>query len=180
MHQIILIIFIQSLIFLTGCSSSWKITKTHEKNIHYSFETPPKWMISSKGPSTILSRHGPSLERILISKQKISEAQLNTNLRIYPEILPHELGEVLLSSIISSPGISNVVLTNMQISNIDSRNSVNITADYQVGDVTFTDFIYAFVDKQFLYQIRFIATKRHYFNESLDEFNSVVKSFKVR
>lgn len=167
-------------IMFAGCASGWKITGTKFKNPHYLFTPPPNWMMIYEGTSTILSKHGPSLERILIFRNKVTDQLPFTNLQIYPEMLPHELGEVILSRIIAAPQVSNVCLLEESVSEIDSIQAVRLTIEYQIDAIGFTDLIYAFTDGLFLYELRYTAAKRHYYGESISIFETLVKSFRLR
>ncbi len=167
-------------VIFAGCASGWKITGTKFKKPHYFFTPPPNWMIMYEGTSTILSKHGPSLEKILIFRNKITDQLPFTSLQIYPEMLPHELGEVILSRIIAAPQVSNVCLMEESVTEIDSRQAVRLTIEYQINAIGFTDLIYAFIDGLFLYELRYTAAKRYYYAESINTFETLVKSFRLK
>lgn len=181
MHQIArTLALLLSIIFFSGCASGWKLTSTRFKNSKYFFAPPPRWMITEEGSSAILSCHGPSLDKILIICHKVSDPFPFTNLRANPEMLPHELGEIIISRIIAAPQVSNVMLLDESISQVDNRPSVKLAVDYRINGIQFTDLIYAFIDGLFLYELRYTAAKRHYYQQNLNIFETVVKSFKVR
>jgi hypothetical protein len=178
MQKIILITI--SFLLVSGCASSWKMTRETCKNRYYSFTPPQKWMLFKQGSSVLLSCHGSTLDRIAITRRDIFEPLPNTLLKITPEMLPHELGEIIIARAIATPGVSNVILKELRPAVIDDMRGVKCTFDYQINDLKFTDIVYSVVDNFFRYELRFSATSRYYFVESTDAFESVVKSFRVR
>jgi hypothetical protein len=181
MQKIILIIFIQTILFvLSNCSSSWKITKEICKNSNYSFIPPQRWMVYKEGTSTLLSYHGTTIDRILITRRSITAPLPYTQLTISPGILPHELGELLFFRAVATPGVSNVILREIKTTTIDGRSGIKCRFDYQINDITYSDIVYGLIDSLFLYELRFSATKCVYFDESVINFESVVSSFRLR
>jgi hypothetical protein len=134
----------------------------------------------NQGSSVLLSCHGTTLDRISIIRQDIIGPFSNTLLKITPEMLPNELGEVVVARAIAAPGVSNVFLESMCPAYVDGISGVKCTFDYQINDLKFTDIVYSIIDNMYLYEIRFSATKRYYYNESVDAFESVVKSFRIQ
>ncbi|HEX2958309.1 MAG TPA: hypothetical protein VHO70_15855 [Chitinispirillaceae bacterium] len=176
-HLIIVVVFFP---LISGCSSSWKVTRETCKNRYYSFTPPPKWMLFKQGLSVLLSCHGTTLERISITRRDIITPLPNTLLKVTPEMLPHELGEVIVSRAMATPGVSNVVLRELCPAVVDGVPGVKCTFDYQINDLKFTDIVYSIVDILYLFEIRFSATRRYYYDESIDAFESIVKSFRLR
>ncbi|HEX3018748.1 MAG TPA: hypothetical protein VHP36_00530 [Chitinispirillaceae bacterium] len=175
----ITILLLLSLLF-AGCSSSWKMTGAKYKKPSYYFEPPPRWMISRDGPTALLSKHGPSLEKILILRQRTTDTLNHTKLKLYPEMLPHELGEVLLSRVIAAPQVTDVLLLKEEVTNVDYRQAVKLTVSYRINAIEFNEIIYAFIDRVFLYELRYCAVKRYYYEENLNTFETLVKGFKLR
>lgn len=181
MYKIILsVISIFFLTFLSGCSSSWKITKETCKNRYYTFNPPQRWMIQKKDAVTLLSSHGTTINRILLLRRSILEPLPYTQLQIKPDMHPHELTEIIYSRAVAAPGVSNVTLREIAPALIDTRPGVKCVLDYQINEILFTDIVYGFINDFFLYELRLSCTRRHYFNESLDQFESVVRSFRLR
>lgn len=178
MQKIILITI--TFLLVSGCASSWKMTRETSKNRYYSFTPPQKWMVFEQGSSTLLSCHGTTLDRISIIRKDIMEPFPATLLKITPEMLPHELGEVVVARAIATPGVSNIFLKEMRPAVIDGTPGVKCTFNYQINDLKFTDIVYSVIDNFYLYELRFSATSRYYYDESIDDFESVVKSFRLR
>jgi hypothetical protein len=95
-------------------------------------------------------------------------------------MLPNELGEVVVARAIAAPGVSNVFLESMCPAYVDGISGVKCTFDYQINDLKFTDIVYSCIDGFYLYEIRYSAASRNYYEESIDAFESVVKSFRLR
>jgi hypothetical protein len=181
MQKVILLIFgIVFLSFLSGCSSSWKITRETSKNRYYTFVPPQHWMLLKKEASTLLSCHGTTIDRILLLRRSIMEPLPNTQLQIKPEMLPHELGGLIYSRAVATPGVSNVILREIAPAIIDSKPGVRCVLDYRINEILFTDVVYGFIYEFFLYELRLSSTKRYYLDENLDHFESVVRSFRLR
>jgi hypothetical protein len=167
-------------LLVSGCASSWKITRETSKSRYFSFTPPPKWMQFNQGSSVLLSCHGTTLDRISIIRRDITEPFPNTLLQVSPGMLPHELGEVIVARAIATPGVSNVFLQSMSPTYVDGISGVKCTFDYQINDLKFTEVVYSIIDYINIYEIRFCAAKRYYYNESLDVFESLVKSFRIQ
>ncbi len=165
---------------LSGCSSSWKITKETCRNRYYTFNAPQRWMVQKKDAATLLSSYGTTINRILLVRRSILEPQPNTLLHIDPDMHPHELAEILYSRAVATPGVSNVTLKEAAPALIDTRSGVKCVLDYQINEILFTDVVYGFIDDYFIYEIRLSCNRRHYFDESLEHFESVVHSFRLR
>lgn len=60
------------------------------------------------------------------------------------------------------------------------REAIKLTVDYQINAIGFREIIYAFFDKFFVYELRYCAARKHFFEESIDTFESLVKSFRLR
>ncbi len=169
-----------TIVLFSGCASSWKITRETSKNRYYSFTPPHKWMVLKQGSSILLSCHGTTLDRISIIRKEIIESFPNTLLKITPGMLPHEHGEVVIARAIATPGVSNVFPDEIRPATVDGISGVKCIFNYQINDLKFTDIVYSFVDGFYLYELRFSATSRYYYDESADAFESVVKSFRLR
>jgi hypothetical protein len=167
-------------VFFAGCASSWKVTGTKYKKPYYYFQPPSRWMIIKKGSSAMLSKHGPGLEKIVIFRHRITDTLQFTSLKTYPQMLPHELAEVLLSRIIAAPQVVDVCLLKEELAEVDFRQAIKLTVDYQVNAIGFRDIIYALIDKFYIYELRYSATRRHYFEENVETFETLVKSFRLR
>lgn len=95
-------------------------------------------------------------------------------------MLPHELGEVLLSRVIAAPQVTDVLLLKEEVTNVDYRQAVKLTVSYRINAIEFNEIIYAFIDRVFLYELRYCAVKRYYYEENLNTFETLVKGFKLR
>jgi hypothetical protein len=181
MQKIILLTVTTIIFFLvSGCASTWKVTRETSKNRYYSFTSPTKWMVLKQGPSTLLSCHGTTLDRISIIRKEIIGPFPNTLLKITPGMLPHEHAEVVVARAIATPGVSNVFLNEARPAVVGGISGVRCAFNYQINDLKFTDIVYSFIDGPYLYELRFSATSRYYYDESVDAFESVVKSFRLR
>lgn len=180
MRKVTVLFFATVSFLLAGCTPSWKVTKPSYKNSEYTIQTPSKWMIIHQGSSTMLSRHGPFLESIRIFSHSLEDSLPHTRLKVHADMLPHEIGETLLYSMMADQQKSHVKMAAQSLEKVDGRIAVRMRIDYQVNDIPCSDLVYAFIVEPSLYQIRYSATKRHYFEESLDEFEKVVKSFRMK
>lgn len=156
------------------------MTRETCKSRYYSFTPPQKWMVFKQGTSVLLSCHGTTLDRISIVRKDIIEPLPNTLLKITPGMLPHEHGEVVIARAIATPGVSNVFPVEICPATVDAISGVKCSFNYQINDLKFTDIVYSFIDGLYLYELRFSATSRYYYDESIDAFDSVVKSFRIK
>ncbi len=168
------------LIVITGCAPSWKLTKADFRTLDYTIKTPMRWMIIHKGSATLISNHGPALESILIRCHDIGDKIPSTTLMVLPNMLPHEIGELIISQQRAGPAVTDVEVTKESIAKVDNKKAVRVVFDYREDGIIFTDIVYGVLDGQKFYELRYCAAKRHYFNESLDVFELMVEHFKIR
>ena len=165
---------------LGGCAPTWKMTKSTLKSSGYTSIAPFEWMIVQKGAVTVLSRHGTEIERIIIIRDPIGEAFPHTTYTTRPDMLPHELGELIYLRKRAIPGVFNVVVTRQSIEEVDGNPAIRVEMNYRSKGIPSTDIVYGFLESKFFYELRYSALQTHYFHESLDEFEDVVKHFKLR
>ena len=163
-----------------GCAPAWKITKTTLKNSAYTSVAPFEWMIVQKGATTVISRHGTEIERIVIIRDPIGEEFPHTTYTTKADMLPHELGELIYLRKCAIPGVFDVVVTSQSIEEVDGNPAVRVEMNYRTGGIPSTDIVYGFLNSKFFYELRYSALQTHYFHESLDKFEEVVKHFKIR
>ncbi|HLV30034.1 MAG TPA: hypothetical protein VKY57_00555 [Chitinispirillaceae bacterium] len=167
-------------LFFAGCASNWQVTQQSHTNAKYSIQTPSQWMIIHEGTTTILSRHGPILESIRILSHSLQDTLPHTRLRVYPDMMPHEIGEALFYTMIANQQNSHVAVEEMSVQKVDGRNAVKVKINYMVNDIPCCDLVYAFIQEPYLYQLRYSATRRYYYEKGVDEFEQVVKSFRLK
>jgi hypothetical protein len=170
-----------ALCLASGCAPRWSLSSGRCRTAAYQLQPPAKWMIIKKGTTTVLSRHGPNLEAMVIERRKAGEPFYGTTLTCDPSMLPHEIGELILMRKTALSGVLDVALKEESVAMIDGRKAVRVVVEYLQEGIPFTDVVYAFVDVDgFYYELRYFAVTRHYFAEYLDDFERMVAGFRVR
>ncbi|NLD99149.1 MAG: hypothetical protein GX640_04690 [Fibrobacter sp.] len=182
MQQKITLLSLLGLVLLnTGCGSYWKLTESETlRTRHYSLSAPREWMSYRQGSSILLSKHGPTLEHIIVLRHNLAAPLPLTSIALYTGMLPHELGELIVYRLIAAPGISNVILLDESVEKVDGRDAVKVTVQYTLNEATRVDVVYSFTEGTYLYELRYSAVLRHYYGEYLEVFRGVVKDFKLR
>ncbi len=171
---------IAALCLAGGCAPQWTMTKGFYRTGAYQMQPPAKWMTIRKDATTVISRHGPGLEAIVIERRKVGKPFCGTSLTCAVSMLPHEIGRLVLLRKTAIPDVLDVKLQEESVASVDGRKAVKVVFEYLQAGIPCTDVVYAFIDGNYYYELRYFAVARHYFAESLDEFERMVGEFKVR
>jgi len=133
-----------------------------------------------QGSSLLISRHGPALEHIIILQHNLNSPLPLTSLSLISDMQPHELAEMILYRMIAAPGISNIMLLEESIETVSGKISVKVVVDYSINENARRDIVYAFISNGFLYELRYSALKRYYFQDNIQAFQTVIRSFRLK
>jgi len=178
-----IIIPIILLLLSTGCVPSlWQLVETPEltgPTNAFTIQAPVGWVHASAIRShIIITRDGPSLQRIMINRYPHKAAFARIGVVISENTLVTELNEYYVAAYKEgSYGLEVNVLENMP-AEIDGNDGFRLHLEY-AGDrgLMFDTIVYGFLDERWFYHIIYQAPRLHYFEKYLPEFEKVVKSF---
>ena len=176
------LLMILLLLVLAGCTPppSWQKVETSTLNAPsgtYSADFPIGWSHFSVGDAVLVSRDGPALQLLKITRRDLDKAFPQTKNSASVDMLSSELADAVIGEIKSEVEAADV-LENAP-AQIDGAKGVRIHFRYanQEG-LRFDEVIYAFVDPQGLYLLSYHAPMLYYFERDLGAFEKAVASFK--
>ncbi len=167
-----------------GCGGSvaWKATSSQKPLISvngYCIELPDHWMIYDK-EMTVLTRHGATMDMVQIKKVRLGSPLPYTTLVLDSLQETFELAEVVLNNLRAAPGIYDLTLEEESPAEVDDNEGFLVRFSYALESGMIRKcFLYGFTNDKWYYEIGYYALAEHYFEESIDEYLSVVKSFKI-
>lgn len=169
------------LLVLAGCAQpSWQKVETPTLNAPsgaYSADFPIGWSHFSVGDAVLVSRDGPALQTLKITRRDLDKAFPQTKNLASVDMLSSELADAVIGEIKSEVEAADI-LENAP-AQIDGAKGVRIHFRYANKEgLRFDEVIYAFVDPQGLYTLSYHAPTLYYFERDLAAFEKAVASFK--
>ncbi len=173
-------VWVAALLLLTACAGPWKTVPADLSAPQWSITTPQGWMHLSMPESEMLSKNGPYLEYILIQSRPLTQGFRFTKQGLNPGMLPHEAAELILDNLRADPRIRNFQLLASEPATVAGRSGFKLTYRYrdQHGVESKTIYYGALLTHQ-LFNIRYTAAQRYYFDKELPAFNSVLGSLRL-
>ena len=145
----------------------------------FTIEAPVGWVHASAIRShIIITRDGPSLQRIMINRYTHKAAFAKIGVVISENTMVTELAEYYVAAYKEgSYGREVNVLENMP-AEIDGNDGFRLHMEY-TGDrgLMFDSVVYGFADERWFYHILYQAPRLYYFEKYLPDFEKVVQSF---
>lgn len=169
----------------TGCggSAAWKVTDAGETLVSkagYSLKLPSKWMMYEEKGVTLLTRHGATMDLIQIKKIPLLSPMPHTTMVIDSSLQIYEIAEVVISNLRAGPGIYDLDLEELSPASVDGKEGFLIRFSYALENgLTRRCFLLGFVSGGWYYEIGYYALDDFYYDNSLDSFLNVVKSFSL-
>jgi len=173
------------LLFSAGCVPSlWHLVETPEltgPTNAFTIQAPVGWVHASAIRShIIITRDGPSLQRIMINRYPHIAVFAKIGVVISESTLVTELAEYYVAAYKEGAyGYEVNVLENMP-ADIDGNDGFRLHLEF-AGDrgLMFDSIVYGFADERYFYHIIYQAPRLHYFAKYLPDFEKVVQSFSL-
>ncbi|HEX2959060.1 MAG TPA: hypothetical protein VHO70_19650 [Chitinispirillaceae bacterium] len=180
---IISAIILSALFFTTGCITSWTYSSGGLLKTQYNALTckiPDKWYTRQVHKTTLLTRNGLSLESITIYQVKWDDSLSNGH-TVPPNILLHQIPEIILGEYSAKGQIFNLLITDNIITNLDSfpvaRSSYRFTSP---NSLTMSGIMYCIPFQNQIAVLCYEAESSHYYPKSIEDFSAMVNSINIK
>lgn len=170
-----------ALMLLTGgCAGPWSAVPDRLAGQGWSMCPPKGWMLLSTPESQMLSKDGPYLEYIFVQSQPLEHAFRYTRQKLNSGMLPHEAAGVIADNMRSDPQVRQFRLLASNPALIDGYPAFRLDYRYlDQHDVAINAIYYGVVLPDRFFNLRYTATRRHYFDRELPAFNQLVGSLRL-
>ncbi|MFP4240659.1 MAG: hypothetical protein ACLFTW_01695 [Chitinispirillaceae bacterium] len=185
MRKLIAALLSLLVVFFTGIgcggSSAWKVTESQKPLVSgdgYSIDLPPRWMVYEEQGVTLLTRHGAPMDLIQLKKIPLNSSLPHTTRAIDSLMQVYEVAEVVVGNLRAAPGIYDLTLKELSPAQIDGNEGFLVRFSYALENGMIRNCLFfGFVSGQWYYELGYYALEEFYYENSLDSFMKVVKSF---
>ena len=146
-------------------------------------EPPQGWLrFDSNGDYDFVSltRLGPLLQVVRIGRSPVESSLGHTKKTLKKGMSPDKAAEVLLDDIESSNEYLSFKVLENAPTTVDGREGFRIAFSYTDDDgLKRRSVIYGLIAEEWFYYLRFQAPSRYYFEEDIEDFERIVKSFRL-
>jgi hypothetical protein len=183
------IVWITCLLLLSGCKTWVPVGGEFTSSAHnYTVELPQGWKrlnviyhqtIKDKN-AVIITRKGPALAYISISRVSTDEALPHAKRRFSKGMLPEEAADLIIQDMRSNPQLMNQRIVENMPARLSGRNGFKIVYTYRTqGGLKKKGIICGLLMDPWCYQLKYEAAQRHYFARNLATFARVKGSFRL-
>lgn len=162
---------------LYACTSVWQPVNGRLASHQWSIQVPEGWMRYSTPVYEMLSKDGPYLEYIFVQSQPLSQGFRYTRRKIGPNMLSHEMAQIIIDNTIADPQINHFNLLSSAPAMVGGQMGFKLVYSYQDRHgVDMQTIYYGAALPSSFFNLRYTATQRHYFSANLDDFEQVFQS----
>jgi hypothetical protein len=173
-------VWMAALVILTACSGPWQPTHGDLTSPKWSIAAPDGWMHLSMPDSEMLSKNGPYLEYILVQSRPLAKRFRFTKQVLDPGMLPHEAAQLIIDNLRSDPRFPGFQLLACEPAAAANRDGFKLTYTYvDKHGVTMKTIYYGVLSPDRFFNIRYTAAQRHYFEQELSTFETVLSSLQL-
>jgi hypothetical protein len=181
-HNRVLAIFLLGLVVLLyACAGPWQKAPALLSASRWTVAVPDGWMRLAIADYEMLSKDGSYLHYILIQERPLEKSFRFTRKKIDSGMLPHEVAETVLDDLLADPQIRNFkVLANTPA---EVGGVLGFRLDYIYIDPhgLETQSVYlGALHSGALFNLRYTAARRHYFEKYLADFEMVRQSLRLK
>jgi hypothetical protein len=171
---------------LTGCPGQWVKVKDTDRNLdtqYYSLELPSNWVKIQYQGDWIISRDGPSIQKIVISGADHDDAFPSAELKSSTQMLPSELAERYIADLKKEDqdGLPSFQLEKNQPISVGDKQGFYIQAKYRTeSGINYRIQAAGFVSDKGFVSISYTAPVLHYYERYSNQFDQIVASLKVK
>jgi hypothetical protein len=141
---------------------------------------PDSLMVLNGNDTMYISRYGPLMEGVTISRRLLNDGFPNTRLTLRKDMLPHQTANVVLSNFNLAPEVGNPKIQKLSPVTIGGIPGFEALILYQSPDgIAMKTLIDGLVVDQWYYEIRLIAISEFYFDKALPYFEKIIAGFKI-
>ena len=173
-------IWIAAAVMLTACAGPWQPIRGDLTSPKWSIAAPEGWMHLSLPESEMLTKDGPYLEYILVQSRPLAKRFRFTKQVLDPGMLPHEAAQLIIDNLRSDPRFRGFQLLASEPAVAADRAGFKLTYSYvDKYGVTMKTIYYGVLLPDQFFTIRYSAARRHYFEQELPTFETVLCSLQL-
>jgi hypothetical protein len=167
-------------LMLAACAGPWKKAPDQLRSPQWSITSPEGWMHLSTQESEMLSKDGPYLEYIFIQSRSLAQDFRFSKQKLSPDMLPHEAAEFITDNMRSDPLIRQFRLLASEPAMVGGHAGFRLVYSYQDQyGVEIKTIYYGVILPNLFFNLRYAATRRHYFDEELPAFTKAFDSLRL-
>lgn len=145
-----------------------------------SAELPEGWMRLNTDDYLFLTRDGEMLEYIMVQRLPCNSELKNTKKRIRPGMLPNEVAEIIIDNNRLNQDVLNLRVESNKPAKIDGRSGFELKFSYKDSEgLEFKSLYYGFLEGEWLYAIRYNASRRYYYQKEIKAFEKFFGTLKI-
>jgi hypothetical protein len=169
-----------AVLMLTACAGPWQPIQKDLTLPQWSIASPEGWMHLSMPESEMLSKNGPNLEYILVQSRPLAKRFRFTRQVLDPGMLSHEAAQLIIDNLGSDPRFRDFQLLASEPAIAANHAGFKLTYTYlDKYGVTMKTIYYGVLLPDRFFNIRYTAAQRHYFEQELPTFKTVLSSLQL-
>ncbi len=168
-------------LLICGCAGPWQKAPAVLSTPRWTAAIPGGWMRLAMADYDMFSKDGTHLHYILIQERPLEKSFRFTRNRIENGMLPHEVAETVLDDLRADPQIRNFKVLRNAPANVGGIMGFRLTYGYidPMGVEMRTEYYGALLPGA-LFNLRYTAARRHYFDKYQAEFDQVYRSLHLK
>lgn len=141
--------------------------------------TPKQWYMREVNRSILFTKHGLSLEKIVLERVKW-KSELSNGFTFPKAVLLHEIPEIVLGELCANSNAYNMEILSNEIRTIDglacSATEFSYTA---INSLRMNGLMYCIPFKNYITVLWYCAESTHYYYKSCNDFTNMVSTIKL-
>ena len=173
--------FFICLLFVFSCASAAKESSLKKlPEADFSVAIPDGWWKPEFTNKYLITKDGPFLQYVLIQRRPINKSFRYTQKKIKRGMLPQEAAGIIIDELASDRFLMNLKVIENGPATVDGQDGFKILFTYNDKKGSpFKTLYYGFINGGSLYNLRYCAARRHYFDKDVAEFEQIKNSFKL-
>jgi hypothetical protein len=166
---------------ISGCASA-----AYERSLEdlpkadFSVDIPSGWWKPQHVNRYLITKEGPFLQYVLIQQRPIDRPFKKTQKKLRKGMLPLESAKIVIDEIAADRNILNFNILENTPATIDGHAGFKILFSYRDKKGSeYKTLYYGFISGNSLFNLRYNAAARHYYDKDLADFMRILHSFKL-
>jgi hypothetical protein len=146
----------------------------------FTVDLPQGWMKYNMVDFLFITRDGGALQNIIVERFTMDKELPFTKKKFAKAMLPQELAEVVVDNVSSNPANLNLVVIENVPEKVCGSPGFKVILSYKTKDgLRMKSISYGVLVGDYVYNIRYNAAERYYFDKDLPVFQEVFASFRL-
>ena len=171
---------------LTGCFPKAPFVATPELGRYegmdgdFSVELPRGWMRLNDDDVLVITRDGPTLQRIAIRRGEAGQPLRGSKRVLTAAMEPFEVAELVAGEMSSAEGATGLKVVENAPATLSRRGGFKLVVSYKdVDGLRMRSVHYGLVTEKWVWELSYAAPARVYFDRDVAAFEKMVKTFQV-